>query len=304
MKPSAKIFLFGTAAALVSSIAVQRIRSTRRWLEDHARTGPGTAVITGASSGIGAEFARQLARDGYNLVLVARRADRLQALAQEILADAAQKGRSMAVEVLPADLDSDSGIELVETRIQAIPDLALLVNNAGFGTGGDFAAVDIRPELSMVKVHILTTMRLTRAALPILIARQHGGVINVSSLAAFMPTPRAVTYGASKSFLNVFTEGLQDELRSTGVRVQALCPGYTRSQFHDRLGDMRSRIPAIAWMDAGPVVEESLRGMREGRVIVVPGVLNKAAYILMTGVPFRFMSRLAGWIRLQMRPAK
>jgi uncharacterized protein len=301
MKPTSKIFWFGLAAALTSSVIVQRVQNARRWLAARSQSGSGTAVITGASAGIGAEFARRLAQDGYNLVLVARRAERLQSLAQEILAEAARTSRPVAIEILPADLADPDALKQVESRIAAIPDLALLVNNAGFGTGGKFAGVAIEPEVDMVKVHILATMRLSRAALPVLIQRGHGGIINVSSIASFLPGPNAITYSASKAFLNSFTLGLQDELNGTGVRTQVLCPGYTYSEFHDRIGFNRSRIPSFLWMQSGPVVDESLQGLREGRTMVVPGSLNKLIYFLLEGMPFRFFARLAGQVRLWMR---
>jgi uncharacterized protein len=301
MKPSMKIFLIGMAAALTGRTAFQRIRSVRRWLAARTQSGPGTALITGASAGIGAEFARRLARDGYNLVLVARRPDRLQAVADDIQAEAARRGRSINIEILPADLNSEDGIARVANRLQSIPNLELLVNNAGFGTGGRFATIDLQPELSMVQVHILATMRLTRAALPVLVARGYGGIINVSSMAAFLPSPGSVTYGASKSFMNSFTEGLYGELRGSGVRLQVLCPGYTYSEFHDRIGFNRARIPAFLWLPAGLVVEESLQGLREGRLIVVPGTLYKLLYALIKGIPFGLASRAAALVRFWMR---
>ena len=298
MKPTSQIFWFGLAAALTSSVIVQRIQNSRRWLAAHAQTGPGTAVITGASAGIGAEFAHQLAQYGYNLVLVARRTERLHAVAEEILAEAARANHSIAIEILPADLTDPEALRRVENRIAALPDLALLVNNAGFGNGGKFTEVDIQLEENMAKVHILATMRLSRAALPVLIRRGHGGIINVSSIASFLPGPAAATYGASKAFLNSFSLSLQEELKGSGVRVQALCPGYTYSEFHDRIGFDRSRIPAFAWMQARPVVEESLQGLQEGQALVVPGLLNKLFYVLLEGIPFGWMTRLAGQLRL------
>lgn len=301
MKSTGKIFLFGVAAALASGIITQRVFNIRRWLNTRARTGPGTALITGASSGIGAEFARQLAREGYNLVLVARRRHRLEMIADEIKNEAARRGWAITIDMLPADLNSTAGIEQVERRIQSIPDFAMLVNNAGFGAGGTFSKVELQPELSMIQVHIVATMRLTHAALPILRARGHGAVINVSSLAGFLPSPHAVTYGASKSFLNSFTEGLQHELYGTGVRVQALCPGYTYTEFHDHIGFDRSRIPAFLWMDAGTVVKESLQALKEDRVVVIPGFIYKIIYTLVAGVPFRLTTSLVGpmvaWFR-------
>jgi len=177
----------------------------------------GVALVTGASSGIGEAYARRLAREGYNLVLVARREARLRALADEL----AQR-YGVEASIFVVDLADPAGLEDLEALIARMPDLLLLVNNAGFGIPGDFAANDIEHMEAMIRVHVLATVRLTRAALGIMLAQGRGAIVNVSSVAAFYPIPGGVTYGATKSYLNAFTESLHQELVGTGVRVQAI----------------------------------------------------------------------------------
>lgn len=234
--------------------------------------GKGTALITGASSGIGEVYARRLAAGGFDLLLTARRADRLQTLAREL---EQQYGR--AVEVFPADLaDADSRRRL-EERIAGGPALALLVNNAGFGTPGLVAQADPDQLAAMIDVHLTATVRLCRAALPAMIRAGAGVVINVSSVAAFLPTPRGATYSATKAFLNLFTEALYAELAGSGVRVQALCPGFTYTGFHDtpEYGRFdRSSVPRWLWMTAEQVVDISLTALRRRRVVVITGWRN------------------------------
>src|SRR5690242_3832766 len=188
------------------------------------------ALITGASSGIGATFGRQLAAQGYDLILVARRIDKLEALAAEL-----RSRHGTAADVVAADLTDDADVARVARRLASAPELALLVNNAGFGTRGLFYEADPALQDAMHRLHVLATERLTRAALPGMIERRRGGIINVSSVAAFVQSPSNVSYCATKAWMNSFTEGLWIELRSirSPVVVQALCPGYTWSEFHD-----------------------------------------------------------------------
>jgi uncharacterized protein len=221
------------------------------------------ALITGASSGIGATFTRRLARDGYRLILVARRRDRLEAMAREYA----------GAEVLPADLTIEQELKLVEDRIAARPDLELLINNAGFGTKGRFFDVPLEGQDQMHRLHVMATMRLTHAALRGMVARKRGGIINVSSVAGFEQSPGNISYCATKAWMNSFTEGLYLELKSAGspVKVQALCPGFTVTEFHDTMGVDRKVIPAGLWMQAEDVVSASLDGLARGRLFVVPG---------------------------------
>jgi short-subunit dehydrogenase len=234
------------------------------------------ALITGASSGIGAAFARALASRGYSLILVARRKERLEALAGEINA-----------EVLVADLTNDAELKRVEDRIAAAENLDLLVNNAGFGTLGRFWEADLDGQDRMHRLHVLATMRLTHAALRGMVARGSGAVINVASVAGFVQTPGSTSYGATKRWMNAFTEGLYLELKSAGspVKVQALCPGFTYSEFHDVAGADRNLIAKSLWLRAEDVVAASLRGLDRGDLFVIPGWRYKFLVRLLAIVP-------------------
>ncbi|MBK8933238.1 MAG: SDR family oxidoreductase [Chloroflexi bacterium] len=233
----------------------------------------GYALITGASSGIGAAYARRLAQEGYSLVLVARREDRLAALAAELMRD-----YTITAEALPADLSQAADIARVEQRIAKL-DLSILVNNAGFGTNkGSLLASDLNEQLDMLNLHVMATMRLCRAALPGMIARERGAMINVSSISAFFPSPGDINYPASKAYMNTFSQALQAEVARHGIRVQALCPGFTHTEFHGTpamTGFQKGRIPSVMWMTAEQVVDESLRSLERNRVICVPGRRNQ-----------------------------
>jgi short-subunit dehydrogenase len=235
------------------------------------------ALVTGASSGIGDAFARRLARDGYALILVARGAERLEELAREL----------GGAETIAADLTQAGDLERVAARIAAGPALDLLVNNAGFGTMGRFWETPMEGQELMHRLHVMATLRLTRAALAAMTARRQGAVINVSSVAAFGQSPGNVSYCATKAWMNSFTEGLDLELKSAGspVRVQALCPGFTVTGFHANMGMGRERIPAWLWMRAEDVVDASLRGLEEGELFVVPGTIYKLIVMLEKIVP-------------------
>jgi len=230
-----------------------------------------TALITGASSGIGAAFARKLAALGYDLVLVARRADRLAALAAEL-----EAAYGIRAEVLVADLTDEGDVERVAGAIATIPNLGLLVNNAGMGAEGRFYQAEIGPQLDMIRLHVLASVRLARTALPGMVARGRGGIINVASLAGFMALPGNVTYCATKGYLITFSKALALELIGTGVRVQALCPGFTHTEFHDDLHEFDyARTPKILWMPAEAVADASLRGLARGEVVCIPGFGNR-----------------------------
>lgn len=235
------------------------------------------AAVTGASSGIGSVFARALAARGYSLLLVARRRDRLEELARELNA-----------EVLVADLTDDADLHRVEARLREAENLELLVNNAGFGVSGPFAAADIEDQDSMHRLHITATLRLTHAGLAGMVARGRGGVINVSSVAGFLTNPGAISYCATKTWINSFTEGLYLELKSAGspVRVQALCPGFTYSEFHDTAKMDRTKLaPPSMWLPAEQVVAESLAGLDRGRLFVIPGFRYRALVAVLNCIP-------------------
>jgi short-subunit dehydrogenase len=247
-------------------------------------TGKRVALISGASSGIGAAFARALAARGYALVLVARRRDRLEELAREL-----RHNGGAAVEILVADLARDEDLEAIAQKIASENQLELLVNNAGFGALGDYHEADLARQMEMHRVHVLATVRLTHAALRGLVSRGRGGVINVSSVAAFARMPGHASYNASKAWMNAFTECLHLELKSAGspVRMQALCPGYTYTEFHDVLGMDRSKVMPLRgfWMTAEYVVAESLKAFDRGAWLVVPGWRYRLLVALLKHLP-------------------
>jgi short-subunit dehydrogenase len=251
------------------------------------KSGRRLALITGASSGIGAEYARALASRNYDVVLVARRRERLESLAGAI---SARYG--IQAEVLPADLSQDLDVELVARRLIGEPRLELLVNNAGFGVQGNFPATAIDAQSCMCRVHVLAAMRLTHAALGALVARNRGGVINVASVAGFTRMPGHASYASTKAWMIAFTECLYLELRTagSGVRIQALCPGYTYTEFHDVLGLDRNAIMPLKkfWMPAGFVVSESLRCLERGPWLVIPGWRYRMLSLFLNHAP-RFL---------------
>lgn len=295
MNKNTSFFLaLGAGMALLTLYRQRRHEDQARVWSEQVESHPGTALVTGASSGIGTVFARALARQGYNLILVARRQERLQAVADEL--EAAYPVRA---EVLGADLTDPIDLERVAERIAEVPDLDLLVNNAGFGTGGYFAEVDLQPELQMIRLHIIASVRLAHAALPGMLQRGRGGIINVSSVAGLIPLQGNATYGATKSYLNFFTHSLNAELAGTGVRVEALCPGFTYSEFHDVNGMERSTIPRILWCRAEDVVAESLQGLREGRELVIPGRVYAILTSVVRFLPVGYLAQAVQKFRLK-----
>lgn len=242
------------------------------------------AVITGASSGIGAVFARKLAAE-HDLLLIARRKDKLETLAAELRA-----GSGAAVEVLAADLGEDGGLAATVERVEGVPNLGLLVNNAGFGSRGSFWEAHLREQEEMHRLHVLATMRLCHLALGKMVQQNAGAIINVASVAAFVRRSGSASYGATKSWMTAFTEGLYLELKSAGsaVQVQALCPGFTYSEFHDRLHVDRAKVAGSSlWLQPEFVVEESLRALRKRKLLVVPGWRYKLVVGAATKLPTR-----------------
>lgn len=243
-------------------------------------------LITGASSGIGAVFARKLAAQGYNLALAARRADRLEALRSELA--------HVEVAPIPVDLSKDEEMERVAAWIAAGPPLDLLVNNAGFGTLGLFHETDYAMQREMHQLHVMATMRLTRAALERMVPRNRGAIVCVASVAGFFRSAGNVSYCATKGWMNHFCEGIHLELQSIGsaVRIQALCPGFTYTEFHDVMKVDRGAVAKWMWMDANDVVEESLKGLEAGRLFVVPGWQYRWGVRLLTRLPTAWRLRL------------
>jgi short-subunit dehydrogenase len=217
-----------------------------------------TALITGATAGIGAAFARRLSADGFDLILLARDADRLERAARE-------HGGS---EVVVADLSTEEGIARGE---EAARRADLLVNNAGFGQRGKFLDVPLGDELTMLRVHCEAVLRLTHAALPAMRERGRGGVINVASVAAFFPRG---TYGASKAWVVNFSQAVAQDV--PGVHVMALCPGFVHTEFHDRARMDMSGLPSVLWLEADDVADAALRDFRRGVAVSVPGLQYKA----------------------------
>jgi hypothetical protein len=257
------------------------------------------ALITGASSGLGAEFARQLAARSFDLLLVARRGDRLEALAREL-----QSRYTIEAQPLVADLTSEAGVKAVEQFMADTQNLELLVNNAGFGTRGRFFDTGVAAQDAMHRLHVMATVRLTHVALAKMTARRKGAVINVSSMAAFAPRVGNTSYYATKAWMNAFTEGLYMELESAGspVRVQALCPGFTITEFHDAMGVDRKVVPSYMWMSAENVVAASLEGLARGELLVVPGLLYKFFYFIERFLPRSFLRMLAIRHRMKWEP--
>ena len=232
------------------------------------------ALVTGASSGLGAEYARQLAKKGYDLVLTARRMDRLEALAAELTRDS-----EISVHCISADLSSDEGIDQVEAYLKTIPNLEILVNNAGFGLKGSFEKNPIEETLGMIQVHVTASVRLTHTALPIMRKRNRGWIINVASMSAFLPF-KNVSYSATKAFLVNFTRALETDLAGSGVHAQALCAGFIYTEFHNspELTKIRHTLPSWLWLNADAVVRDSLSLLKRNRVVVVPGFIYKIIY--------------------------
>lgn len=247
------------------------------------------AVVTGASAGIGRAFAERPAREAWDLVLVARRRERLEEMAAGL-----RQAHARRVDVLAVDLTASDGVRAVEGRIAGEATLELLVNNAGFGTAGAFAELDRETEEQELRLNVLALARLSHAALTAFRERGHGTVINVSSLAGFQPAPFNATYAASKAFVNSFTMALHEELRGTGVRVQLLCPGFTRTEFQEVAGVDTADVPDFAWMTPEAVVEASLEGLRRGDRAVIPGAGNKLLGAVLRALPSAAASRLGG----------
>ncbi|TDD28674.1 SDR family oxidoreductase [Actinomadura sp. KC06] len=245
-----------------------------------------TAFITGATAGIGAAFARRLASDGFDLVLLARDAERLERSAADL-----RDKYAVRAEALPADLSAEDGLAAAEERVGA--DVDLLINNAGFGHNGVFLDVPVSDELTMLKVHCEAVLRLTHAVLPGMLDRGRGGVVNVASAAAFATRG---TYGASKAWVVNFSQAVAEDIRRRsdgGVRVMALCPGYVRTEFHDRAQMDMSDLPEFMWLDKDDVVAAGLRDLRRGVQVSILGPQYKALIGATRFLPRGLVARLS-----------
>ncbi len=247
------------------------------------------AVITGASSGIGEVFARKLAAQ-YDLLLVARSKERMALLAAELAGRHA--GR---VDVMAADLSDPLQLAAVAERIASEPNLALLVNNAGFGHRGRFWETDLDGIEKMHRLHIMALVRLSHAALRVMVPQNRGAIINLASIASFVQRAGSASYGATKSWVAAFSEGLYLDLlqAQSAVKIQALCPGFTYSGFHDAMGENRTRIaPASFWLTADEVVNDSLAGLDRDKLFVIPGWRYKWLAAIVRALPF--------WLKLKL----
>ncbi|WP_327590719.1 SDR family oxidoreductase [Nonomuraea sp. NBC_00507] len=243
-----------------------------------------TALITGATAGLGAAFARRLAAEAYSLVLVSRDESRLAEAAGQL-----KLRYGVSVEVLPADLATDDGIATVESRLRDGVDL--LINNAGFGHPGSFPDVPVADEVRMLKVHCEAVLRLTLAALPGMRERDRGAVINVASVAAFFTRG---TYSASKAWVVNFSESAAAEVGNPRIKIMALCPGFVRTEFHQRASMDTSGIPGFLWLKADNVVREALRDLALGKRVSVPDIRYKAIVAVGRLVPRSLQSLVSG----------
>lgn len=261
-------------------------------------SGTSTALVTGASSGIGAAIAGSLAQRGHSLTLVARREDRLSELASEL-----HESHGVRVGVVACDLADRAERDQLEAKISELGlDVEVLVNNAGFGYAGDFAAADRERQVEMVRLNCEAVIDLAGRYLPAMIERGQGVVINIASTAAFQPMPKSATYAATKAFVLSFSEALHQELGGSGATVTAVCPGPVRTEFPEAAGIARvERAPGFVWMSAEDLAEEAVKAAEAGKRAVVPGRLNYAGSILGRHTPRKISLPLANriWRRVE-----
>ncbi len=251
-----------------------------------------TALVTGASYGIGRELAICCARGGFDLVLAARSGEKLRSLAAEITSRYPVKARA-----LEADLGDPEAPERLEKAISSEGiEVAVLVNNAGFGANGPFASLAVEVQRELLQVNVVALTHLTRLLLPGMLGRRRGRILNVASTAAFQPGPLMAVYYASKAYVLSFSEALSEELRGTGVTVTALCPGPTASGFQARAEMQHARLFRRPAMDAQRVAETGYAAMMAGKAVVVPGLLNRLLAQSVRVSPRFVVRRIAGWL--------
>jgi len=250
------------------------------------------ALVTGASSGIGAEFTEQLARDGYDIILVARDEARLNERAESL-----SNAYNVSCEVLVADLSDRLQVRRVEERI-AKGGVEFLVNNAGFGINKRFADSDIERESEKLEVLVSAVMRLTHAALPFMREQRKGYIINVSSVAGWIA---GGTYSASKSWVTVFSEFLSVDSAKDGISVTALAPGFTHTEFHQRGNMNMSGLPKWLWLESADVVAHAIKAVRSGAALSIPGRQYRLLYLLMRHLPRSLVRRAGIGVRRRQR---
>src|SRR5713101_8416763 len=251
-----------------------------------------TALITGASSGIGESFAYALARQNYDLVLVARREDRLNAVA----AKAREMGAGRT-EIVAADLARSAAPLELQARLAAVPiEVDYLINNAGFGTTGRFERLPLAREIEEIELNVAALVRLTRLFLPSMIERRRGTIINVASTAAFQAIPYMATYAASKAFVLSFTEAIAVETAGSGVRILALCPGPVRTEFEAVAKNDNALMPSFLYLDADTVVRQALAAVARGRRVRINGMMNAAGAVAARLFPRALVRAIAGRI--------
>ena len=249
---------------------------TKRW-----------AIVTGASSGIGLEFARQLSRSGHPVLAIARRRERLEALTKQ----AAEHGGH--IESLSADLATEQGLALVSRRVEELGEIELLINNAGVATAGDFVRQPLDPEIGEIKLNVEAVVKLTQHVLGPMVERRHGAIINLASVVGFQPFPHFAVYAATKAFVLSFSEALAEELKGTGVRILALCPGSVRTEI-DVFAHNEGLLGKLPSLTAEQVVNTGLRALENGRVVKVVGRLNQFLPFMGRFMPRQTMRWLMG----------
>ena len=247
------------------------------------------ALVTGASSGIGKSFATQLAAGGTDLILVARNQKRLDEVAARLRSDHGRR-----VDVLPADLEDRADLARIEARLRDHADIDLLVNNAGFGHTGRFADLALEKSQAQIDCNVTALVRLSHAALQSMRKARRGGIVNIASGAAFLPSPTLAVYAATKAFVVSFTQALREEVKGDNVRVTVVCPGFTRTEFQTRAEYDTSALPSFVWQTPDAVVSESLSALAAGKVIVNTGIQNKVMAGVIGFVPRSMIAGLVG----------
>lgn len=243
-------------------------------------------MVLGATGGIGRAFAEALAAKGHELLVVARNRGRLEELAKQLNAT-----YRVAVEILTADLAREGDLRGVEDRVRGDASLQLMVNSAGLASWGRFSDLDLDREIDLIRVNVIAGVRLTKAALSSMLPRRRGAIVNVASLAGYIPLPFCATYGGAKVFLISFTEALHEELRGTGVRIQVVCPGFTRTEMFARSGADVAKMPSFIWERPETIARSSLAALRRDRPVCIPDIRARMLSLLFRLMPRRVVRR-------------